>query len=132
MRAHNQARRLRRRVAAAAFLASAAALVAPAHAHAQASGVPRNEDRVMVAMRALPDAELKAFYLRCSRAALRQALGGTDIALCSVGYELLLTRTFQGDFHALLDWSRGQADDAGEAPSRGGHAFPMPEDVVRP
>ena len=51
------------------------------------------------------DADLKLFYLRCSRSD-RFALGMGGVAVCSIGYELLLQRTFAGDFYALLDWSR--------------------------
>jgi len=56
----------------------------------------------------LADADLKEFYLRCNRAALRGGLGSGEAALCSVGYETLLKRTFEGDFRALLDWRRAQ------------------------
>lgn len=54
----------------------------------------------------LADTDLKEFYLRCNRAALRGGLGSGEAALCSVGYETLLKRTFEGDFRALLDWRR--------------------------
>lgn len=56
----------------------------------------------------LADSDLKAFYLRCTRAALRGVLASGEAALCSVGYETLLRRTFEGDFHALLEWRRAQ------------------------
>jgi hypothetical protein len=56
----------------------------------------------------LADTDLKEFHLRCNRAALRGGLGSGEAALCSVGYETLLKRTFEGDFRALLDWRRAQ------------------------
>jgi hypothetical protein len=56
----------------------------------------------------LADPELKAFYLRCTRAAMRGGMASGEVALCSVGYETLLRRTFSGDFLALLDWRRAQ------------------------
>lgn len=56
----------------------------------------------------LSESGLKAFYMRCSRAAMRQALSGAEIARCSVAYEMLLKSTFRGDFLALLAWSRSQ------------------------
>jgi hypothetical protein len=55
----------------------------------------------------MSDDDLKALYLRCSRAAMRNQLGGGEIALCSMVYERLLRGTFRGDFHALLEWRRG-------------------------
>lgn len=67
-------------------------------------------DPIMVRLEGLSDANLKLFYLHCSRAAKR-SLGTGGVAVCSVGYELLLQRTFGGDFNALLAWSRRHPDD---------------------
>jgi hypothetical protein len=58
----------------------------------------------------LSDSDLKSFYLECSRTG-RRSLGMGGVAECSVGYELLLQRTFEGDFYALLAWSRRQHAD---------------------
>lgn len=58
-------------------------------------------------IKALPEAELKAFYRRCARASVRGHLSNGEIALCSVGYQHLLDRHFGGDFHAFLEWRRG-------------------------
>ena len=55
----------------------------------------------------LSETDLKEFYLRCSREAIRGRMGAGEIALCSQGYELLLKRSFGGDFFALLEWRRG-------------------------
>lgn len=55
---------------------------------------------------AMPEAELKKFYLRCSRAAVRGRIGAGEIQLCSIGYERLLRHSFGGDFGAFLDWRR--------------------------
>ncbi len=55
----------------------------------------------------MTEAELKAFYLRCTREAVGGRLNRGHIALCSVGYERLLKSTFQGNFVALLEWRRG-------------------------
>lgn len=68
-----------------------------------------HESRLVAALRELPEYDLKAFYLRCSRVAVQRSLGSNEIALCSLGYEVLLKRTFGGDFFALLAWSRGQS-----------------------
>lgn len=55
---------------------------------------------------ALPEADLKKFYLTCSRESVRGRLGGGEIQLCSIGYEELLQRSFGGDFRAFLAWRR--------------------------
>src|SRR5688500_3282634 len=62
----------------------------------------------------LTDAELKRFYLECSRAAVRGRITSGDVQVCSVGYERLLQKSFGGDFRAFLDWRR-QAVRKGEA-----------------
>jgi hypothetical protein len=71
------------------------------------------EDEIVARMQRFSDADLKRFYLHCSRAATRSLSSG-DIAVCSVGYELLLRRTFGGDFDALLAWSRRHPDDGAD------------------
>jgi hypothetical protein len=95
------------------LLAALAMALAAAHAQTTLDTVasPPSEARIASHLRALPDDQLKTFYLRCSGAALRGALGAGEIAACSLGYETLLARTFGGDFHALLAWSRQQAHE---------------------
>jgi len=56
----------------------------------------------------LAELELKAYYLSCSDAAVEGRLDWSEIALCSIAYERLLRQTFEGDFLALLAWSRSQ------------------------
>jgi hypothetical protein len=77
------------------------------------------ESRFVAALRRLPEAELKAYYLQCSRAAMQRVLDSQEIALCSIGYEILLQKVFGGDFSALLAWSRTQPSD-GVAVARSG------------
>jgi hypothetical protein len=85
------------------------ALSAPALAQAHLSGqAPDRQTGAIAAVQRLSESDLKAFYVQCSSAAMRRGLGGGDIALCSVGYELLLKRAFRGDFLALLMWSKSQ------------------------
>lgn len=50
--------------------------------------------------------ELKSLYLACDRAAMRGLLGSAAIAQCSVIYEELKRKAFDGDFEKLLAWSR--------------------------
>lgn len=90
--------------------------------HAQAPGhaldVVVEESRLVAQLERLPELDLKSFYLRCSRAASQHALGSGEIALCSLGYEILLKRIFGGDFFALLAWSQLHPDDTLQTASR--------------
>lgn len=72
------------------------------------------ESRLVGALRELPDRDLKAHYLRCARASTQRSLGSDEIALCSLGYEILLKRIFGGDFFALLAWWRSQPKEDSE------------------
>lgn len=82
-------------------------------------GTDQPPDRADLLLRGLPEEQLKRLYLDCSDAALGGALGSEGIAFCSMAYETLLRRVFQGDFVALLAWSRRQPArqvHAGRAP----------------
>ena len=95
-------------------LASAVIGLTPLAAAAQQTGGAfGDDDRVVVAIRALPEPDLKEFYLRCARAALQQSLSVMEIAYCSFGYEELVRRIFRNDFDAFVAWS--QAQDTTEA-----------------
>ncbi|TFY96551.1 hypothetical protein [Ramlibacter rhizophilus] len=56
----------------------------------------------------LPDPCLKSLFHACSAAAGESLLDGADAALCSMSYEALLRRSFNGDFQALLAWWRNE------------------------
>jgi hypothetical protein len=103
---------LRRVLAAAAsVIALLAAAPVPAQTALEPVAAPQPEALVVAHLETLSDERLKAFYLRCSDAAVGGQLGSGEIALCSIGYEMLLKRSFGGDFMALLAWSR-QHDSA--------------------
>jgi len=70
-----------------------------------------HESPLVADLHRLPEQDLKAFYLQCNRAAMQTSLGSGGIALCSIGYEILLQRTFGGDFSAFLAWSRNQPSE---------------------
>ncbi len=53
-------------------------------------------------------AELKTIYLDCDRSAIRGLLGDAEVKACSVVYEELKKRAFDGDFDKFLVWSRAQ------------------------
>jgi hypothetical protein len=52
--------------------------------------------------------QLKQLYLSCNREALDRHLGKAEIMRCSMVYEELKRRAFDGDFDRLLAWSRSQ------------------------
>jgi hypothetical protein len=73
-----------------------------------ATEVALSIDSARAGIEALSERDARQFYLDCSHAALRGRLGSGETAVCSIGYEVLLSRHFGGDFHALLAWSRSQ------------------------
>jgi hypothetical protein len=92
--------------AAASIGALLAAAPAPAQTALEPVAAPQHEALVVAHLKTLSDERLKAFYLKCSDAAIGRQLGSGEITLCSIGYEMLLKRSFGGDFMALLGWSR--------------------------
>lgn len=96
--ADSGALRYRLALAAGAVAAMAAALAVPA-AH---GGSPEGR------LKDVSIDELKSVYLTCSRAAIDRHLGSPAIMQCSVVYEELKRRAFDGDFHKLLAWSQAQ------------------------
>jgi hypothetical protein len=67
---------------------------------------PAPFEETVAEIRKLTEAELKRFYLKCSRASVRGRISGGEIQLCSVGYEQLLQRVFGGNFQEFLEWRR--------------------------
>lgn len=65
-----------------------------------------NDDRK--ALNDVPVGTLKEAYLSCERASSEGFLGGADAMRCSVIYEALKARAFDGDFQRLLLWSQAQ------------------------
>jgi hypothetical protein len=59
----------------------------------------------------MPERCLKALFKECGDAAGRQILDLGSAAICSIGYEALLKRGFNGDFQALIGWWRRQRDE---------------------
>jgi hypothetical protein len=56
----------------------------------------------------VPIDELKRVYLSCDRAAIGGRLSSAGIMYCSIVYEELKRRAFDGDFDKLLAWSTAQ------------------------
>lgn len=67
--------------------------------------------RTLARFEQLPEGCLKALLLRCSRDAGERLLDNGDAAMCSISYEALLRRGFDGNFDALLAWWRVHRDD---------------------
>jgi len=72
-------------------------------------------------LRTLPVPELQRLYLACEREAGRTLMSTADAANCSLAYEELLRRGFDGDFKRLLAWWRAQ-----RAALREAHAIAPP------
>ena len=53
-----------------------------------------------------PIQDLKRLYMACDRAAAEERLPPGEAMLCSIVYEALRHRAFDGDFEKLLAWSR--------------------------
>ncbi|MCL4799280.1 MAG: hypothetical protein KJ025_06810 [Burkholderiales bacterium] len=100
--AATRAESTRRVLALAVGLASAALVVSTAPAaHAESRAAAPEDLRID---------ELKRVYLSCNSAALRGRLDTAAVRQCSVVYEALKRRAFDGDFGKLLAWSRTQPD----------------------
>lgn len=52
---------------------------------------------------------LKVAYNECNEEALRQLLGPGEAAVCSMIYEAVKRRVFDGDFARLIAWSKAAA-----------------------
>jgi hypothetical protein len=89
------------------FLLAAAGALTMLSIPAQSNDLPNgHESRFVSTLEKLPEAETKSLYLRCSSESLLGTLSTIEVALCSIVYETLLQDVFDGDFFALLDWSR--------------------------
>jgi len=54
---------------------------------------------------------LKRLLVQCNAAASREMLDSGAAMACSIGYEALLKRGFNGDFQAMLAWWRNRPED---------------------
>lgn len=61
--------------------------------------------------KALSPEELKRVYLTCELASSRGLLAMSDVVQCSIVYEELKRRVFDGDYDKLLAWWRLQRSD---------------------
>lgn len=99
----------------AAFIALAAGGLARGQAQASALDVLAQREQIADLFMDLPEAELRAVYMRCDDEAIARGMVFGDAYLCSIAYEALLQRSFKGDFDALLAWWRTQRSAAAPA-----------------
>jgi hypothetical protein len=66
----------------------------------------------IAAMERMPEGCLKSLLLQCSETADRQFMDLGSAAICSMGYEALLRKSFGGSFHAFMEWWRRERAEA--------------------
>jgi hypothetical protein len=59
----------------------------------------------------MPEADLEAYFLRCSRSSSQRMMGFDEAVPCAMSWDALLPRRFGGQVQALLDWWRVHRDD---------------------
>jgi hypothetical protein len=68
--------------------------------------------------------ELKSAYLSCDGAVMNGQLDTAGIRQCSIIYEELKSRAFDGDFERLLAWSRANPSRRGTGVTPAGLELP--------
>ncbi len=73
-----------------------------------------NRAATISAMEQLPESCLKSLLVECDETAHQSLIDPGSAALCSMGYEALLHKTFGGSFGAMLAWwQQGRSSSAG-------------------
>jgi hypothetical protein len=72
-------------------------------------GMLGRREELLAHFDSLPEANLKALFMSCSKESSRRVMGADEGALCAMAWDELLER-FGGDVDALLAWWRGQRD----------------------
>ena len=104
-----------RRLAAAAALAAAAPLAWADSPPASCGPLPgagtdpmSQRAELLAEYRQLPQACLQDIFKVCAQAADHALLDFGSAAVCSFGYEALLSQRFHGNFRALMAWWQDQ------------------------
>lgn len=63
-----------------------------------------NRSGTISSMERMPESCLKSFLAECSETANERLLDLGSAAVCSMGYEALLHKSFGGSFHAMMVW----------------------------
>jgi hypothetical protein len=66
---------------------------------------------LLAAFDAMPEARLKATFLRCDRESRQRVLSLDEAAPCSIAWDTLLKREYGGNLESLLAWWRAHRDD---------------------
>lgn len=69
-----------------------------------------NRSATILSMEQLPDSCLKSLLVECNQSARERLLDLGSAALCSMGYEALLHKSFGGSFGAMLAWWQRDRD----------------------
>lgn len=75
---------------------------------AQGSVMFPDREETISSMQEMPESCLKSLVVLCGRSADQRLLDLGSAAMCSMGYEALLRKSFGGSFHAMMAWWRGQ------------------------
>jgi hypothetical protein len=95
-----------------ALVLAAAASMASAQDAAPAIAILGEREHLLAALDAMPDAPLRARFLRCARDSSERLLDFGEAVPCAMTWDALLKRGFNGEVHALLAWWRAHRDDA--------------------
>lgn len=91
-----------------------AVLTSPTVSLAQAAepvlGIFSQREQWIAAFEQLPQASLRAIFLRCDRESREHLLDPDDAVRCAMAWDALLKRGFANDVNALLAWWREQRD----------------------
>ena len=68
--------------------------------------------RVVAALQAAPEADLRRHYLQCAFASNERLLAPEESILCVLVADALLQRAFAGDFAALIAWYQRNREPA--------------------
>ena len=68
--------------------------------------------RVVAALQAAPETDLRRHYLHCAFASNERLLAPEESILCVLVADALLQRAFAGDFAALIAWYQGNRQPA--------------------
>lgn len=71
-----------------------------------------SREETLAQFEALPPACLKSMFMACTAAASETFMDLGSAATCSIGYEALLKRGFDGNFNALMAWWRAERDSS--------------------
>jgi len=94
-----------------AYLLAAASGMATAQDATPVIVVPGARERLLATFHAMPDAPLRAMFLRCASDSSVRMLGLDEAVPCAMAWDALLRRGFNGDVNALLAWWRAHRDE---------------------